>query len=655
MSSRKTRRLGLWLPVADSAALAELETAVSRRVVAARRIVYLLLGIGGFLVLLNLLTRSTEPQLTFLVRWWSIMPLTSLALLAVLPALAWVWLLPRALETQRRLLAMRPLHAPSAEVLAAGERLRRRLAGLPGKHPELEAELESGLALSRRLVEAPAATSTETEEMDRRAVVLETYRATLGNLEIDAALGSAFLGSTDSARRLECALEPLRALDEGAEDAADVSTLATSGIESIVVLPFADLSPLNDQEYFAQGLAEELINALTKLRRLRVTARSLAFASAREGRDVREVGRRLNVEAVLEGSVQKVSGRLRVTARLVSVADGVELWSDHFDREIEDVFEIQDELARSVVQALRVTPTSEERREIEKPTTLDVKAYDYYLRGRQFFTQYRTRGMEFALEMFRHAIELDAGYARAYAGIAECCAFLFANAGRDPDNLEQALEASRKALELDPELAQAHLARAVALSYSGRWDEAEGAFQTSIRLNPKLFETHYFCARHHFIRGEPERAIEFYEKAAELCPEDYQGPLLSAQVYDDLERHEEAAAVRRRGIRVAEEHLRLNPDDTRALYMAANGLAALGRTAEGLKLADRARELEPTESMVLYNVACIYSLAGELEKAIECLDEAVQHGFRYRDWLEHDNNLDAVRNHPAFLALMKRF
>ena len=249
-------------------------------------------------------------------------------------------------------------------------------------------------------------------------------------------------------------------------------------------MPFADLSPLGDQEYFSYGVADDLITVLTKIQGLRVIARGLAFSFAEQDLSVREIGRRLGVETVLEGSVQKTGDRLRVTAQLTAVADGGELWSGNFDEDLDHIFNIGNELVDGVVRALDVQTSSEERRAIAKPPTEVVGAYDFYLRGRRYFAQYHARGMEFALEMFSRAIELDRKYALAWAGIADCCAFLYANSGRDPEHLSRALEASGRALELDPELPEAHVSRGVALSQGGRPDEAGQFYETALRLNP---------------------------------------------------------------------------------------------------------------------------------------------------------------------------
>jgi tetratricopeptide (TPR) repeat protein len=190
---------------------------------------------------------------------------------------------------------------------------------------------------------------------------------------------------------------------------------------------------------------------------------------------------------------------------------------------------------------------------------------------------------------------------------------------------------------------------------TGKYDEAEKEFETAIRLDSRLFEAYYFYARVCFAGGKLEKAVELYEKSSEVRPEDYQAMLLAAQVYSDLGREAESVAARRKGVRIAEARLSLYPDDTRALYMGANGLVALGERELGLEWARQALEMGPEDSMVLYNVACIQSLAGCLDEAVDSLERAVKAGLTQKEWLEHDSNLDPLRSHPRYETLMKLF
>jgi serine/threonine protein kinase/tetratricopeptide (TPR) repeat protein len=423
---------------------------------------------------------------------------------------------------------------------------------------------------------------------------------------------------------------------------------------SIAVLPFTDMSMKKDQEYFCDGIAEELTNGLARIRSLHVVSRTSAFKYKDSALDIRDIGRELGADSILEGSVRRAGEKLRITAQLVSVSDGYHLWSNSYDIEMQDVLTVQEEISRNIVGALRVTLTPEERQSISTATTTDAEAYDYYLRGRSFYDQFRRKGVELALQMFELAIKHDPNYALAYAGIADCCVYLFLYAERRRESMEQAEKASRKALELGPLLARAHASRGQVLSLAKKHTEAQHEFETAIRLEPELFEAYYLYARDCFAQGKIEKAIGLFEKASDVNPEDYQSPLLSAPMYEALGQKSVADASRRKGIKIVTERLRLNPGDVRALYMGANGLVALGEVEKALEWASLARVMEPNEPMVLYNVACIYSVAGKIEEALDCLEKAAETGLSQREWYEHDSDLDPLRDHPRFKVLLDR-
>jgi TolB-like protein/Flp pilus assembly protein TadD len=422
--------------------------------------------------------------------------------------------------------------------------------------------------------------------------------------------------------------------------------------KTIGVLPFSDLSANSDQRHLCDGIAEELINGLDRLEGLRVASRSSSFRFRHSELDAREIGRRLQVDSVLEGSARRLGDRLQVTVQLVDVGDGDDLWSQRFDRPMVDVFEIREEIVASIMAALRLTLAPGARKILGKAGTRVADAYDFYLRGRQFFYVYTRRGIELALEMYSRAIDLDPSYAPAWAGLADCCSFLYANTERDPKQLERALEAAARALTEDSQLAEAHVARAVALSYTDRAAEAQREFTTALGLDPRSFEATYFYARHCFTQDRMDSAIRLYERAARLRPDDYQALLLLAQNQEDLGHAPDAERARRRGLRRVEERLENSPDDCRALYMGANALVALGEIERGLEWANRARQLEPEEPMVLYNLACIYSMAGKPDEAISCLEKSLPHGAAYQEWSRRDSNLDPLRQDPRFKHLM---
>jgi tetratricopeptide (TPR) repeat protein len=366
-----------------------------------------------------------------------------------------------------------------------------------------------------------------------------------------------------------------------------------------------------------------------------------------------QVGRELNAACVLTGSLRRAGNRLRITAQLVQTQTGHSIWAERYDRELKDVFEVQDEIARSISQALRIKLSPQEEKAIARKPTESAQAYDYYLRGRQYFYQFRRKGFDFARQMFARAIVIDPGYARAYAGVADCCSFLYMYWDSSEDNLNEADAASRKALELDPDLAEAHASRGLALAMSKNFVEARAEFETAIQLDPKLYEAYYFYARTSFQQGDLAKAAQLYEMACHVNPDDYQAPSLLAPVYKSLGREAEADASRRRALRLAEKHVELHPDDARALYLGAGILCQSGERARGLEWAQRALAMDPEETSILYNVGCVYALSGEAEKAIDCLEQATARGDWYKGWAQKDSDLDSLRNHPRFQALLK--
>ncbi|HDT14272.1 MAG TPA: tetratricopeptide repeat protein [Candidatus Aminicenantes bacterium] len=428
----------------------------------------------------------------------------------------------------------------------------------------------------------------------------------------------------------------------------------TAAPPSIAVLPFVDMSREKDQGYFCEGIAEEIINALCRIRGLRVASRTGSFQYKDAAADPREIASALRVDTVLEGSVRKSDNRLRITVQLIEAARGFHLWSESYDRELRDVFAIQQEIARNVVRSLRVTLSPQEKGALAAVPTSHVQAYDYYLRGRSFFYRYGRHDIEFALQLFARAVELDPDYALAHAGLADCWSYIYLYAERKDEVRAQAEAAGRRAVELAPESAQAQASLAMALSLGPKKGDAEPAFERAIRLDPTLFEAWYFYARHAFASGDLAKSATLYEEAMRVRPEDFYSPLLVAQVYQELDRPEDARAVREKGVALVEKHVDLHPDDVRALYMGANGLIALGQKAKGLEWARRARRIEPDDPMVLYNLGCIHALAGDLEEAIDCLERAAAGGLLQKGWYEHDGDLEPVRGHPRFKALLER-
>ncbi len=461
--------------------------------------------------------------------------------------------------------------------------------------------------------------------------------------------------STDASGRFATAAIFAQALASGLTTPTDTQTLpqpAVSAAKSVAVLPFANMSADPENEYFTDGMAEEIINALTKIQSLRVASRTSAFAFKGKNEDIGDIGRKLKVSTVLEGSVRKMGNRLRITAQLVNVADGYHLWSERYDREMEDVFAIQDDISQAIVKALRVILSEGEKKQIEKArAAVNVEAYDFYLRGRQYFHQLRRKSLEYARQMFNRAIEIDPEYARAYAGVADSCSMLYMYFDAREFNIRQADIASQKALELEPDLAEAHLARGIAVSLSKRFDEAEQEFDTAMRLDPKLFEAPYFYGRARISQGRFAEAAKLLERAAAIRPEDFQAPQFLALALASMGMTTEGQMAQRRALKLIEQRLELNPDDARASNLGAATLAALGDKERAMEFAERSLSIDPDDPMLLYNVACTYCVLGEPDRALTYLERAVDKGFGHKEWIDHDSDLNPIRDTPRFRAI----
>ena len=424
-------------------------------------------------------------------------------------------------------------------------------------------------------------------------------------------------------------------------------------IRSLGVLPFADLSAERDQEYFGDGISEEILNALARVGALHVAARTSCFAFRGTSIDAREIGRRLGVEALLDGSIRKAGNRVRIGVQLIDARNGYHLWSERFDRDIEDIFAIQDEIARSVIDALGLSLSEREQRRFVKTSTKNVEAYEFYLRARKLFQQWTRQSIELARQMFERAIELDPDFAAAWAGLATAHVYLFGSGGRDPD-LRKAHNASTRALELDPELADTHVAAGQSFSMEQRYVEAAAEFERAIELDPTLFDAYYYYARSCFKAGDLNKALKLFQKAHSARPEDYQSAALIASVLRQLDRSDEAQRAARLAIESINRHLELNPEEARAFNLGAIILARSGEVERAKQWNERAMSLAPDDDAILYNASCVFAVLGEEDQALAGLQRAIEAGLAGGDWVSHDPDWERLRDHPRFQTLVQR-
>ncbi|HJP97416.1 MAG TPA: tetratricopeptide repeat protein [Rhodanobacteraceae bacterium] len=424
---------------------------------------------------------------------------------------------------------------------------------------------------------------------------------------------------------------------------------------SVAILPFADLSEAHDQGYFCDGLAEEILNVLASIRGLRVASRTSSFRFRDSDTDARDIGRVLNVAAIMEGSVRKAGDRVRVTAQLIDAGNGYHLWSENFDRKLADIFAIQEEIARSVAGALRISMKAIADLDICRCAPRDMRAYDFYLRGRQILNMQGSDEWTRAPGMFRRAIELDPGYAQAHAGLADSLAqLLIWRILKPEDVLDEALAAAKRALELAPGQAETHVAHANTLSLAGEDGAAVEAFERAIELNPELYEAHYYFARHSYAQGRFAEAVGEFETAHRTQPDEFQALALAVNAAAAIDDPRRAEALAPLALEAALAAIDLDPANARARYLAAGVQVRMGEQDAARRSLEEALRLQPTDFGVLYNAACNYAKMGDADRALDTLDRAVSNGFGSRQWIERDPDFEELRSLPRFQAILTR-
>jgi TolB-like protein/tetratricopeptide (TPR) repeat protein len=478
------------------------------------------------------------------------------------------------------------------------------------------------------------------------------------------------------------ALEPAVGAD-GEEAAEPVSAAAEPQAASIAVLPFTDMSPEKDQEYFCDGMAEELINALTKVKELRVAARTSSFQFKGKSEDVCEIAKKLRVGSVLEGSVRRAGDRLRVTAQLVGAEDGYHLWSDTYERKLEDVFAIQDEISRSIVDALRPTLLGEPEARLVSASTQSMEAYDHYLRGRHYWDQRYKIGLEAALKYFQKAVEIDPGFALAYRGIGDCYTVLGIYGFVPPDEgRSKGKTAVSRALELDEGLSEAHASLGWSHFFYGfEWELSEEEYQRAIELSPSNAEAHTWYGVLCGAQGRYAEAFEHLAIALQLDP-------LSSYITSMLGVLKIYAGDTEGGIRTLEEVVERDPQYLMAVWLLGWGYTCGSRHDEAVRTGERALALSNEANFWKGGLALWYGRAGLRDEALELIDDLSERmaseyvsplfltwGYlglgdeeKFFEWLAKavaeqspylfsmhlDPQYDPFRSHPRFTELAKQ-
>ena len=424
---------------------------------------------------------------------------------------------------------------------------------------------------------------------------------------------------------------------------------AASSKKSVAVLYFENQGGSHEDEYFRDGMTEDIITELSKITQLQIFPRSEMLAFRDKPTSAPQVGQQLGATYVLEGTIRRSGNRLRITAQLVEGATRHSVWAERYDRQLEDVFAIQDEIARSIAQALRITLTPQEEKIIGLKPTENTQAYDFYLRGRSYT---RRENMDYALQMFEQAIHLDKSFALAHAGIANLCGLIFELRDQSPDWLSRGLAACDRAMALAPDLPEVMVARARLFYAQKKFDESELMARRAIERKRDCDGSWNILGRALLSNGKYQEAANLAEKAIEANGDDYNTYIPYRGCLERLGLKKEAGELRHRMILVLRQQLEMVPEDVRARILLSSNLAYTGEVEECIRHLETAVALRPNDGNTLYNAACTYGVLSRKSDALATLKKAFAAGYGNHNWAARDADLDCLHDDPEFQTLV---
>jgi TolB-like protein/Tfp pilus assembly protein PilF len=420
---------------------------------------------------------------------------------------------------------------------------------------------------------------------------------------------------------------------------------------AVAVLPFDNISPDAETDYFSDGLTEELIARLSLVSEINLISRWASMQFKGRAQDPTAIGNALGARYIVGGGVRRFQDSVRITVQLVDVATNLQLWGNTYKGKLDDIFDIQEQVAQQIVEALKLKLSFAEKVSLTKRPTLNAEAYDLYLRGQDQLYRLTKRSVEYAIQLFEKAIELDSRYASAYAGCSSAYGQMYQLISREERYRELAQELSFKALMYDNNLPEAY--RAMGLSYFlwGKLNEATASCTKAVEIDPDDFIAHWTLGRIYFTEGKLEQARDLFRRVIDIKPSFYAGHLDMAQSCSGLGLAEDAEAAYRKLLEILPNYLLQNPDDARARLIYASQLGRVGRREEAIREGTKALVLSPGDPVMLYNAACMYVRIDEQDRAIESLRQAVAAGYCNFGWMQNDPTLAPLRGNPAFEAL----
>jgi len=437
----------------------------------------------------------------------------------------------------------------------------------------------------------------------------------------------------------------------GATPPAGVSaTPAKAAQKSVAVLYFENQSGAKEDEYFRDGITEDIVTELLKIKQLEIFPRSEMLAFRDKPVTALQAGQQLGAAYVLEGSIRRAGTRVRITAQLVEASTRHSVWAERFDRQLEDVFAIQEEIARSIAQALRITLTPQEEKTIARKPTENPQAYDFHLRGRNYTRRYN---MDYGLQMYEQAIQLDPNFALAHAGIAHLCGLIYEIREQSPKWIERGLAACDRATALAPDLPEVLVAHARICYAQKKYEECALLAKRAIERKPDCDGSWDILGRAYFASGRFEEAAALTDRAVEANGDDYNTYIPYTRVLRRLGRAKEVEQLTEKFIRALRQQLELVPEDVRARILLAVSLAASKKDEdEAVRHLQTAVALRPGDPSTLYNAACTYGVLGRKAEALETVKKAFAAGYSNRDWAARDTDLDLLHDNPEFQKLV---
>ena len=434
---------------------------------------------------------------------------------------------------------------------------------------------------------------------------------------------------------------------------AEIST-ETVPAKSIAVLYFENMNSEPDSDYFCAGMTEDIITDLSKIKELKVVSRTDVLPFRNKEVNTHQVGDALRVNYILEGSVRKAGNRIRITAQLVSVRDGYHLWAERFDRMIEDIFDLQNEVSQKIVDALKISLSDTERKLLTQKPTDDLRAYDFYMRGRELLYLKGRRNTEKAIEMFQNAAAIDPEFASSYAGIAEAYSAMYEWYDGNSSWLTKAIDMNQKALALEPSSLEAQFGIAMVYFHHRRFAESKRVIEEILKENSEFYPGHLRLGMLAELTNDLEGALKHYRRATALKPSDEDAWIYLADVYRKLSNVDAAEKAGLKVIEITSRKLEASLDDIIVMSRLAEAYARFGSKEEANATLRRVLELEPNDGLAVYNCSCAYALLGEKEGSLILLRRAFESGFRtVAHWARTDSAFDRMRGDEDFQRLMK--